>query len=35
MNVVFFNQPWRAKQLVAGTEALFFGKLDEYRGHGR
>ena len=32
MKVVFFNQPWRAKQLVAGTEALFFGKLDEYRG---
>jgi ATP-dependent DNA helicase RecG len=32
MKVVFFNQPWRAKQLVTGTEALFFGKLDEYRG---
>jgi ATP-dependent DNA helicase RecG len=32
MKVVFFNQPWRAKQLNAGTEALFFGKLDEYRG---
>ncbi len=32
MKVVFFNQPWRAKQLPAGTEALFYGKLDEYRG---
>jgi ATP-dependent DNA helicase RecG len=32
MKVVFFNQPWRAKQLAAGAEALFFGKLDEYRG---
>ncbi|HEY1733432.1 MAG TPA: DEAD/DEAH box helicase, partial [Acidimicrobiales bacterium] len=32
MKVVFFNQPWRAKQLNVGTEALFFGKLDEYRG---
>jgi ATP-dependent DNA helicase RecG len=32
MKVVFFNQPWRAKQLAAGSEALFFGKLDEYRG---
>jgi ATP-dependent DNA helicase RecG len=32
MKVVFFNQPWRAKQLAVGTEALFFGKVDEYRG---
>ena len=32
MKVVFFNQPWRAKQLTAGAEALFFGKLDDYRG---
>jgi ATP-dependent DNA helicase RecG len=32
LKVVFFNQPWRAKQLPAGTEALFFGKLDTYRG---
>ena len=28
----FFNQPWRAKQLAVGTEAIFFGKLDMYRG---
>ncbi len=32
MKVVFFNQPWRAKQLVTGSEALFFGKLDQFRG---
>ncbi len=30
--VVFFNQHWRSRQLPAGTEALFFGKLDLYRG---
>ncbi|HVE94524.1 MAG TPA: DNA helicase RecG, partial [Acidimicrobiales bacterium] len=28
----FFNQAWRAKQLTVGTEAVFFGKLDMYRG---
>ena len=32
MKVVFFNQPWRARQLTEGTEALFFGKLDTFRG---
>jgi ATP-dependent DNA helicase RecG len=32
LNVTFFNQPWREKQLRAGTEASFFGKLDIYRG---
>jgi ATP-dependent DNA helicase RecG len=32
LQVSFFNQPWRAKQLPAGTEAVFFGKLDQYRG---
>ena len=26
MKVVFFNQPWRAKQLPPGTQALFFGQ---------
>ncbi len=30
--VVFFNQPWRATQLGAGTEAILFGKVGEYRG---
>jgi len=32
LRVTFFNQAWRAKQLPEGTEALFFGKLDSYRG---
>ncbi|MEY2474201.1 MAG: ATP-dependent helicase RecG, partial [Actinomycetota bacterium] len=32
MTCTFFNQPWRAKTLVAGTEAVFFGKLTLYRG---
>ena len=32
LRVTFFNQAWRAKQLAVGTEALFFGKLDTYRG---
>jgi len=32
LRVTFFNQSWRAKQLPVGTEALFFGKLDSYRG---
>ena len=32
LRVTFFNQAWRARQLPVGTEALFFGKLDTYRG---
>ena len=32
MTVAFFNQPWRAQMLREGTEALFFGKLDTFRG---
>jgi len=32
LGVVFFNQPWRAKQLSAGTEAIFWGKVGEYKG---
>ncbi len=35
MTVTFFNQPWRAKQLGTGVQALFFGKLDEFRGRRR
>jgi ATP-dependent DNA helicase RecG len=31
LEVVFFNQPWRAKQLSEGTEAIFWGKVGEYR----
>ncbi len=32
LHIVFFNQPWRAKQLESGSEAIFFGKVTEYRG---
>ncbi len=32
LNLVFFNQPWREKQLTAGTELALYGKLDVYRG---
>jgi len=32
LDITFFNQAWREKQLGAGTEASFFGKLDVYRG---
>ncbi|HEX3425095.1 MAG TPA: OB-fold nucleic acid binding domain-containing protein [Acidimicrobiales bacterium] len=28
----FFNQPWRAKQLEAGTEVVVFGKLELFQG---
>jgi len=35
MTLTFFNQPWRAKQLAAGVQALCFGKLDVYRGQRR
>ena len=31
LGVVFFNQPWRARQLAEGTEAIFWGKVGEYR----
>ncbi|HEX7276033.1 MAG TPA: DNA helicase RecG, partial [Acidimicrobiales bacterium] len=31
LHVVFFNQGWRAKQLGAGTQAVFFGKLEKFR----
>ncbi len=32
MKVSFFNQAWRERQLTAGTEAVFFGTLEEFRG---
>ncbi len=32
LNLVFFNQPWREKQLAPGTEIALYGKLDVYRG---
>jgi ATP-dependent DNA helicase RecG len=28
----FFNQPWRERQLKAGTQAVFFGKVELYGG---
>lgn len=31
LHVVFFNQPWRAKQLKEGVEGAFFGKLERFR----
>ena len=35
LHVVFFNQPWRAKQLSVGTQAVFFGKLEQYKGRAQ
>ncbi len=32
MKIAFFNQPWRATQLVAGVQAIFFAKVTEFRG---
>ncbi len=32
LNVVFFNQAWRERQLPVGTEAAFFGKVEAYKG---
>lgn len=32
LKVVFFNQAWRGRQLSAGVQALFFGKVTEFRG---
>ncbi|MFP5318032.1 MAG: ATP-dependent DNA helicase RecG [Acidimicrobiia bacterium] len=32
LHCVFFNQPWRAKQLAVGVEAVFFGKVELFRG---
>ncbi len=32
LRCVFFNQPWRSRQLSVGTEAVFFGKVESYRG---
>jgi len=35
LGLVFFNQPWRDRQLAEGQEVVVFGKLDRYRGHGQ
>ncbi len=32
LSVVFFNQPWRERQLREGTWALFYGRVNDYRG---
>ena len=32
IKVVFFNQGWRERQLPVGVQALFFGKVGDYRG---
>jgi ATP-dependent DNA helicase RecG len=32
LRCTFFNQPWREKQLKAGTQAVFFGKLEVFQG---
>ncbi|MGH9046766.1 MAG: ATP-dependent DNA helicase RecG [Acidimicrobiales bacterium] len=31
LTLVFFNQPWREKQLTVGSQLLVWGKLAEYR----
>jgi ATP-dependent DNA helicase RecG len=32
LNLTFFNQPWRTRQLSEGQEIVVFGKMDEFRG---
>ena len=32
LQIVFFNQPWRERQLPAGTQVSLFGKVESYRG---
>ncbi len=32
LRCTFFNQAWRANQLKVGASAVFFGKLEEFRG---
>jgi ATP-dependent DNA helicase RecG len=32
LHCVFFNQPWRSRQLGSGTQAVFFGRLERYKG---
>ena len=34
LHVMFFNQPWREKQLAVGTEAAFFGQGRAATGAG-
>ncbi|MGH9285831.1 MAG: ATP-dependent DNA helicase RecG, partial [Acidimicrobiales bacterium] len=32
LRCTFFNQPWRRAQLAPGSQAVFFGRLDLYKG---
>ncbi len=32
MKIAFFNQPWRGAQLAPGIQAIFFGKVSDFRG---
>ena len=32
LDIVFFNQPWRERQLTEGLQIALFGKADTYRG---
>ena len=32
MHIVFFNQPWRERQLTPGLQIAVFGKADTYQG---
>jgi ATP-dependent DNA helicase RecG len=32
LQVVFFNQPWRARQLVVDSQVVIFGRTEIYRG---
>ena len=32
LKITFFNQPWRERQLPAGTQVAVFGKVDLYNG---
>ncbi len=32
MDLVFFNQPWRERQLTEGLQIALYGKADTYRG---
>ncbi|MFV0307701.1 MAG: ATP-dependent DNA helicase RecG [Desertimonas sp.] len=32
LHVVFFNQPWRERQLKPGLQVALFGRVDVYRG---
>jgi ATP-dependent DNA helicase RecG len=32
LDLVFFNQPWRVRQLPAGAQVSLFGKVERYRG---